>query len=160
MLLTISHKSTFWIGHEPIYLLTNFGTSHHYRWAVVTTTTLVKFLMSRRNGWSGGRNCRCLSNNEYLPPFFNQMNLRASLQTGHENLPRTHQAQNSPYTGKSCMEYWYQTCILKFVFIARSYVHTPSSQAHTNSSIKGSMYTPILFPECSGIINDINMFCL
>jgi hypothetical protein len=26
------------------------------------------------------------------------------------------------------MEYWYQTCILKFVFVARSYVHTPSSQ--------------------------------
>jgi hypothetical protein len=39
-----------------------------------------------------------------------------------------------------------QTCILKFVFVARSYVHTPSSQARTNSSIKGSMYTPILFP--------------
>jgi hypothetical protein len=33
---------------------------------------------------------------------------------------------------------------LKFVFVARSYVHTPSSQARTNSSIKG--YTPILFP--------------
>src|SRR5688572_30878947 len=48
------------------------------------------------------------------------------------------------------MEYWYQTCILKFVFVARSYVHTPSSQARTNSSIKGSMYTPILFPGCPG----------
>jgi hypothetical protein len=44
------------------------------------------------------------------------------------------------------MEYWYQTCILKFVFVARSYVHTTSSQARTSSSIKGSMYTPILFP--------------
>jgi hypothetical protein len=44
------------------------------------------------------------------------------------------------------MEYWYQTCILKFVFVARSYVHTPSSQARTNSSIKGSMYTPIYSP--------------
>jgi hypothetical protein len=65
-----------------------------------------------------------------------------------------------PYAGKSCMEYWYQTCILKFVFVARSYVHTPSFQARTNSSIKGSMYTPILFLGCPGIINDTNIFCL
>jgi hypothetical protein len=43
--------------------------------------------------------------------------------------------RNSPYAGKSCME--------KFVFIARSYVHTPYSQACTNPSIKGFMYTPI-----------------
>jgi hypothetical protein len=28
------------------------------------------------------------------------------------------------------MEYWYETCILKFVFVARSYVHTPSSLAY------------------------------
>jgi hypothetical protein len=76
------------------------------------------------------------------------MNLRVFLQIGYGNLPWTHQAQSSPYVGKSCMEYWYQTCILKFVFVARSYVHTPSSQAQTNSSIKGSMYTPILFPGC------------
>jgi hypothetical protein len=160
MLLTISHKppsvlpmspSIYWRILAPVIVAC--GRS-------VTTTPFVKFLMSRRNGWSGGRNCRCLSKDEYLPPFFNQMNLRASLQTGHGNLPWTHQAQNSPYAGKSCMEYWYQTCILKFVFVARSYVHTPSPQACTNSSIKGSMYTPILFPECPRIINDTNIFCL
>jgi hypothetical protein len=66
--------------------------------------------------------------------------------------------ENSRYTRKSCMEYWYQTCILKFLFVAWSYVHTPSSQARTNSSIPGSMYTHILFLGCLGIINIKNMF--
>jgi hypothetical protein len=50
--------------------------------------------------------------------------------------------------------------LLKLVFVARSYVHTPSSQALTNSSITGSMYTPISLPGCPGIINDKNIFCL
>jgi hypothetical protein len=45
-------------------------------------------------------------------------------------------------------------------FLARSYVHTPSSQALTNSSITGSMYTPISLPRCPEIINDKNMFYL
>lgn len=126
----------------------------------VTMTPFVKFLMSSRNAWSGGRNCWCLSNDEYLPPFFNQMNLRASLQTGHGNLSWTQQVQNSPYADKSCMEYCYQICILKFFFVAQLYVHTPSSQAWTNSSIKGSIYMPILFTGCPIIINDMNMLSL
>jgi hypothetical protein len=42
MLLTISHKTTFCIGHEPIYLLTNFGTSHRCRWAVYHYDTFHK----------------------------------------------------------------------------------------------------------------------
>ena len=40
MLLTISHKTTFWIGHETIYLLTNFVASHHCRWAVCHYDTI------------------------------------------------------------------------------------------------------------------------
>ena len=46
-----------------------------------------KFFVSSLKGWSRGRNCRCLSNAAYLPPFYNQMNLRAALHTGHENFP-------------------------------------------------------------------------
>jgi hypothetical protein len=122
-------------------------------------TPLVKFLMSRLNGCSTGRNCRCLSNAEYLPPFCSQMNYRAALHMGHGNLLCTHHTLNIPYARKSCREYWYQTCMVKFVFVARSYVHTPWSQAWTNSSNKGSMNTPMLFLGCSGIINDMNTFC-
>jgi hypothetical protein len=59
----------------------------------------------------------------------------------------------------SCMEYMYHTCILKFFFVAWSYVHTPSSQALSKPSIRGSMYTLILFPEYPWIINDTNMYC-
>ena len=33
------------------------------------------------------RNYRCLSNEEYLAPFVNQMNFRASLHTGHGYFP-------------------------------------------------------------------------
>jgi hypothetical protein len=44
MLLTISHKTTLCIGHEPIYLLTNFGTSHRCRWAVFHYNTFRKVL--------------------------------------------------------------------------------------------------------------------
>jgi hypothetical protein len=44
MLLTISHKTTFWIDHETMYLLTNFGTSHHCRWAVCHYDTFRKVL--------------------------------------------------------------------------------------------------------------------
>jgi hypothetical protein len=44
MLLTISHKTTFCIGHEPIYLLTNFGTSHRCRRAVCHYDTFRKVL--------------------------------------------------------------------------------------------------------------------
>ena len=124
-----------------------------------TMTPFVKFLMSCRNGWSIGRNCRCLSNEEYLPPFANQMNLIAALHTGQGNFPCTHHPQNIAYAGKSCREYMYHTRILKFVFVARSYVHTPSSQAWSKSSIRGSIYTLILSPGYPGIINDKNMFC-
>ena len=124
-----------------------------------TTTPFVKFLMSRLNGWSIGRNCQCKSNEEYLPPFANHKNLRAALHTGHGNFPWTHHPQNSPYAGKSCREYMYHTRILKFVFVAQSYVHTPSSQARSKSSTRGSMYTHILSPGYPGIINDKNMFC-
>jgi hypothetical protein len=44
MLLTISHKTTFCIGHEPIYLVPNFGTSHRCRWAVCHYDTFRKVL--------------------------------------------------------------------------------------------------------------------
>jgi hypothetical protein len=159
MLFTISHKTTFWIDHKTIYLLMKFSIVIITGERSITMTPFVKFLMSSLNAWLGGRNCRYLSNDQYLPPFFNQMNLKPSLQTRHENLPWTHQAENSTYVGKSCTEYWYQTCILKFFFVARSYVHTYSSQAQTNSSITSSMYTPILFPGSPGLINDKNTFC-
>ena len=35
---------------------------------------------------------------------------------GHGNLPCTHQPTNSAYAGKSCVEYMYQTRIMKFHF--------------------------------------------
>jgi hypothetical protein len=44
MLLTISHKTTFWVGHEAIYLLKNFGTSQYCRWAVYHYETFSKVL--------------------------------------------------------------------------------------------------------------------
>jgi hypothetical protein len=70
----------------------------------ITTTPFMKFLMSCLNAWSRGRNYRCFSNDEYLPPFCNQMNLRPSLHTRHGNFPWTHQVQNIPYARKSCRE--------------------------------------------------------
>jgi hypothetical protein len=44
MLLTISHKTTFFIGHESIYLSMNLGTSHHPRCRVCHFDTFHKFL--------------------------------------------------------------------------------------------------------------------
>jgi hypothetical protein len=61
-----------------------------------------------------------------------------------------------PYAKKSCNEYWYHTCIVKFFFVARSYVRTPFSQASSNSSHTGCMNTPIFLPGCPGIISDKN----
>jgi hypothetical protein len=37
-------QTTFYIGHEPIYLLTNFDTSHRCRWAVCHYDTFRKVL--------------------------------------------------------------------------------------------------------------------
>jgi hypothetical protein len=59
----------------------------------------------------------------------------------------------------SCREYMYHTSILKFGFVAQSYVHTPSSQALSKSSIEVSMYTLILSLGYLEIINDTNMYC-
>jgi hypothetical protein len=47
------------------------------------------------------------------------------------------------------MEYRYQTCILKFVFVARSYVHTPSSQAYQLINQRLHVHTHFI-PRVSG----------
>src|SRR6185436_11142484 len=57
----------------------------------LTSTPFVKFFLSLLNEWSRERNCRCLSNEEYLPPFRNQMNINAALHTGQGNFLWTHQ---------------------------------------------------------------------
>ena len=60
---------------------------------------------------------------------------------GHRNLPCTHQPTNSAYVGKSCIDYMYQTHIMKFRLLLASYVLDPLSQASCNSSLSGCMYT-------------------
>jgi hypothetical protein len=67
MLLTIYHKTTFWIATSPSISWRILAPVIVAGGQSITTTPFVKFLMSRRNGWSGGRNCWCLSNDEYLP---------------------------------------------------------------------------------------------
>jgi hypothetical protein len=44
MLLTISHKTTFLIGHESIYLSMNLHTSHHPQFRVYYCDTFHKVL--------------------------------------------------------------------------------------------------------------------
>src|ERR1041385_1278305 len=66
------------------------------------------------------------------------------------------------YAGRSCIEYWYDTCLMKVFLLAASYVFNPSSQACCNSSLSGCMYTSIFFPGYLGprIINVRKMFFL
>jgi hypothetical protein len=45
MLLTISHETTsFFVGHESIYLSMNLGTSHHVRWGIIHYDTFREVL--------------------------------------------------------------------------------------------------------------------
>src|SRR4051812_39690809 len=70
--------------------------------------------------------------------------------------------EKSAYAGRSCIEYWYHTRIVKVFLLAASYVLNPSSQACSNSSLSGCMYTSIFFPEYlgPGIINVRKMLFL
>src|SRR5215216_2876084 len=106
----------------------------------------MKLFLSFPNLWRGCRDCLWKSKQEYLLPDCSQRNSRDPLHVGHENLPCTHQSTNSAYVGKSCVEYMYQTCIMKFRLLKASYVLNPLSQASCNSSFSGCMYTFIFFP--------------
>jgi hypothetical protein len=45
MLLTISHETTsFFIGHESIYLSMDLGTSQHVRWGIYDNDTFHEVL--------------------------------------------------------------------------------------------------------------------
>jgi hypothetical protein len=137
MFLTISHKTTFWIGHETIYLLMNFGTSHHCRWAICHYDTFRKVLdiwvewMVRREKLSMFIEWRIFAT--LLQP-----NESKSFLARHGNLLWIHQTQNSPYVGKSCMEYWYlnmhfEVCLHSSVI--RSYPLLPSTDQFINQRL-------------------------
>src|SRR5215216_3271459 len=106
----------------------------------------MKFFLSFLNLWRGCRDCLWKSKKEYLRAACSQRNSRDPLHVGHGNLPCTHQPTNSAYAGKSCVEYMYQTRIMKFFFLKSPYVLNPLSQASCNSSLSGCMYTFIFFP--------------
>ena len=157
--LTISNKTTFlFIIFESLYLSTDLSTSHHLRYRVSDLNPFPKVL---------NVSPKCMVKMEELTMLVEQRKLATPLQ---------------PTEPHSCLAYWawelpvntphieyaihqevmqgvvVPPCIMKFFFVARSYVSTPFSQARIDSSMRGSMNTPILFPGCLGIINDKNTF--
>jgi hypothetical protein len=77
MVLAISHKATFWIDHETIYLLTDRGTSLHRRCKVYHRDIFHEVLLV---------SSECMVTREELPMFVERRILATLLQP---NEPKT-----------------------------------------------------------------------